>query len=125
MRKAKFAVLSLAMAVSGVAVAATQDIVDNEASEYVNRTGLSKQNIKDVLINEEKFNARSVEIALEKAEKEWGGPTIWNDKAKVSAELALDEKKLSCEELMVKLLDWHKFTFAQASYAAKEVKACK
>jgi hypothetical protein len=113
------------MLASGAAVAASQAVVDNEASEYVNRTGLSKKSIQEVLINEEKFDKRFVEIALKKAEKEWGGPTIWNDKAKVSAEIALDEKKLSCEELMVKLLDWHKFTFEQAQYAAKAVNVCK
>jgi len=43
----------------------------------------------------------------------------------MSAEAALSQEKLSCQELMVKLLDWHKFTLAQAQYAAKAVNVCK
>lgn len=123
--KLKIACLSLFMLVSGTAIAASQAVVDNEASEYVNRTSLSKQEIRNTLITEEKFDPRSVDIALENAEKEWGGPEIWNEKAEMSAETALDQKKLSCSDLLNELVQRRKFTVAQANYAAKAVNVCK
>lgn len=109
---------------SGAAIAAPQAAVDNNAFEYINRTSLSKKLIIEALV-EEKIEKRSAELAVSKAEREWGGPAIWDEKAVVSARSAIGSQKLSCKELMSDLVDRWKFTVEQASHGAKVVKVCK
>lgn len=130
MYKAKFIFLSLAMAFSGVASAqkmSPQDIANHEASEYINRTSLSWKEIEEGLLEHPDFklSKKVVDIAIAKAEKEWGGPVIWNEKALMSANSAIRDKKLSCPELLSELIERRKFTVAQANHAAKAVKVCK
>lgn len=130
MNKAKFLLLSFAMAISGLASAqkmSPQDIADHEASEYINRTSLSLKEIEEELLSHPDFklSKKSIDLAIAKAEKEWGGPEIWNEKAEVAAEMAMDQTKLSCPDLLSELVQRRKFTVPQANYAAKKLKVCQ
>lgn len=130
MNKAKFFLLSFAMAISGLASAqkmSPQDIAYHEASQYINRTSLSLKKIEEALLSHPDFklSKKSIDLAIAKAEKEWGGPDIWNEKAEVAAETALNQKKLSCPELLSDLVQRQKFTVPQANYAAKKLKVCQ
>ncbi|WP_313604838.1 hypothetical protein [Comamonas jiangduensis] len=130
MNKAKFLLLSFAMAISGLASAqkmSLQDIADHEASEYINRTNSSLKEIEEQLLSypDFKLSKKSIDLAIAKAEKEWGGPEIWNQKAEFVAKTALEENKLSCPELLSELVQRRKFTVPQANYAAKKLKVCQ
>lgn len=130
MSKTKFLLLSFAMTISGLASAkkmSPQEMAEHEASEYINRTSLSSKEIEEELLSHPDFKVskKIIDIAIAKAEKEWGGPEIWNDKAAVAAEVALDQKKLSCPELLSELVQRRKFTVPQANYAAKKLKVCQ
>ena len=124
MKKMKFICASLLITASGMAIAAPQEAADREASEYINRTSMSKKQIIDALVDD-KFDKRVAELAVAKAEREWGGPAIWNDKATESAETQMSSKKLSCPELLSELVQRQKFTTAQANHAAKTTKVCQ
>lgn len=87
-------------------------------------TSLSKKQIIDALVDD-KFDKRVAELAVAKAEREWGGPAIWNDKATESAETEMSSKKLSCPELLSELVQRQKFTTTQANHAAKTAKVCQ
>lgn len=130
MKKMKLVCFCVVIALSGAAnaqkITAPQDVADHEASEYINRTSLSRKSIEESLLAYEgvKLSKKVVETAIAKAELEWGGPEIWNEKAVMSAETALASKKLSCKEMVSELIAWNKFTVKQANYAAKTVKVC-
>lgn len=130
MLKVKLCFLLLGAALSGIASAqkmSPQDIANHEASEAINRTSLSRLSIEESLLNdyEIKLSKKVVEVALAKAEKEWGGPSIWNEKAEMSAETAMSQKKLSCPELLSDLVQRQKFTVPQANHAAKKLNVCQ
>lgn len=130
MSKTKFLLLSFAMTISGLASAtkmSPQEMAEHEASEYISRTSLSSKEIEEELLSHPDFKVskKIIDIAITKAEKEWGGPEIWNEKAELAAEIALDQKKLSCPELLSELVQRRKFTGPQANYAAKKLKVCQ